>query len=441
MRLYWRVLNAILTKESKKNNSDKIIQDLLCKENFHKCLFALFVEVILIASNITKAVFPKIIISLGIHPAELIKTIEHFVRGEQSLPGQLRKHLRWCEEQILMKYAWQSDSLVLKELSDHIEQLVEIEKKPQPSSGTSRRRKELSYTVDKFLEKVVELAAKRVRDLCRKLALNDVIVDQVWTAVRHAIFVQFALLQDRHIYHIIIASIYGICKVNRIDMRFQQIISRYHEMDELYSPDVITGGDKKAIRDDIIHKITYVDVQGSQVKVLQGDIIKYYNLMFVAKMKSFLLLFKKNKGKGKISAVPEEPARRQQTYDMWGSQIYVSATRSSKMKTLSSTQNGAAENTQESANVNQDLSMPGVERTPRTAQLYAKREQASLNRINNFVNRSTPLHFDDDQENTEGDESPANTNEKKRKMEQDGEFTASKRFKTMAERMVADNGL
>ena len=141
------------------------------------------------------------------------------------------------------------------------------------------------------------------------------------------------------------------------------------------------------------------------------------------------------------AAVPEEPARRQQTYDMWGSQIYVSATRSSKMKTLSSTQNGAAENTQESANVNQDLSMPGVERTPRTAQLYAKREQASLNRINNFVNRSTPLHFDDDQEDTEGGESPANTSEKKRKMEQDGEFTASKRFKTMAERMAVDNGL
>ena len=100
--------------------------------------------------------------------------------------------------------------------------------------------------------------------------------------------------------------IYGICKVNRIDMRFQQIISKYHEMDELYSPDVITGGDRKAIRDDIIHKIKYVDVQGNQVKVLQGDIIKYYNLMFVAKMKSFLLLFK-NRGKGKISAVPEEP--------------------------------------------------------------------------------------------------------------------------------------
>ena len=51
--------------------------------------------------------------------------------------------------------------------------------------------------------------------------------------------------------------------------------------------------------------------------------------------------------------------------------------------------------------------------TPRTAQLYAKREQASLNRINNFVNRSTPLHFDDDQEDTEGGKSPANTIEKK----------------------------
>ena len=67
-----------------------------------------------------------------------------------------------------------------------------------------------------------------------------------------------------------------------------------------------------------------------------------------------------------------------------------------------------------------------------------KREQASLNRINNFVNRSTPLHFDDDQENTEGDESPANTNEKKRKAVQDGQFTASKRFKTMAESMAVD---
>ena len=32
-------------------------------------------------------------------------------------------------------------------------------------------------------------------------------------------------------------------------------IEKYHELDELYSPAVITSGDKKAVRDKIIHKI------------------------------------------------------------------------------------------------------------------------------------------------------------------------------------------
>ena len=77
---------------------------------------------------------------------------------------------------------------------EHRQQLIVIEQQPQAQpNNAARRRKELSYTVDKFLEKVVEIAAKRVRDLCDKLHLPGQIVDQAWTVVRHAILVKFEL--------------------------------------------------------------------------------------------------------------------------------------------------------------------------------------------------------------------------------------------------------
>ena len=443
VKLYWRVLNALLINLSKKPNSVDSINKLLWKEDFHKCLFALSVEVILIAKSITKAIFPKVIKLLNIHPAELIKTIEHFVRGEQSLPAQLRRHLRWCEEQILMKYAWETNSLMLKKIMEHRQQLIVIEQQPQAQpNNAARRRKELSYTVDKFLEKVVEIAAKRVRDLCEKLHLPGQIVDQAWTVVRHAILVKFELIQDRHIYHIIIAGIYGICKVNQIKMTFQLIIEKYHELEELYSPAVITSGDKKAVRDKIIHKIKIntndeVDPQtGANVSYVQGNIIEYYNKLFVQSMKTFLLKFKKNETTGKILAVPEQTSRTINKPEMWGTQIFVSSTRKSHVgsksdrRAVSSTENvynnsntSIVNNTNGGGGGGGDdayKGLPGVDQTPRTAALYAKKENATLNRINEFVNRRTPLHFDDDGDITmvpinQTHDNNNNNNEKKRK--------------------------
>ena len=142
--------------------------------------------------------------------------------------------------------------------------------------------------------------------------------------------------------------------------------------------------------------------------------------MFVQTMKSFLYKFKKDETTGKILAVPEQVTRKQQAYDMWGPQIFVSTTRTAhateNMNSSSNTNrnnNGYNRNSIMNAERNEKyFGLSHVDQTPRTAALYATRENVSLNRINEFVNRRTPLHFDDDGDITK--KSETNTNKKRK---------------------------
>jgi hypothetical protein len=375
VRLYWRGLDALLGREMKRLEQNSVeLETLLRKAEFHKCMFALCVDVILVANNNNSMVFPAVPERLKIHPSSLVKMVEIFVRGEPSLPGQLRRHLRWCEEQILEKHAWNSTSPMLKKLGTLAVPLGQIEATAQ--TAPSGRRSGIPFTVDKFLEKVEQVAASRLRNLSELLNLGGAIVDQAWTVTRHALLCKYEILQGRHLHQVILCSVYGICKVNEVDMTFAHIINAYKKLPELFSPANLSAKTQQTAR---LNVIMDIDLRhGNQGANSRGDIIKFYNDIFIPCMKEFLMKFKVPAlASATVQAVPKERTSSLPASHRVASNVFVIAPRGLNEK-------GNAINTK---GASADPPYPAwVEQTPRTAALYAHREAATISRINQRLN-------------------------------------------------------
>jgi hypothetical protein len=378
VRLYWRVLGKIVERDEIKRMSAESVEQLLFKDEFHRCMFALATDVVLVAHGITTMVFPAVPVKLEIHAASLIKMIEIFVRGETSLPGQLRRHLRWCEEQILEWHAWAHHSPMMAKLRSLKEPLRKFDSMSPFEIAHHRSDLNIPFTVEKFLEKVEQLAASRLRSLNDILQLPDSILDQAWTVCRHAILCKDELLCGRHLHQIILAAIFSIGKVNKMELKFARIITAYKRIPELFSPANLSAASQQAARSKVFSDISLAvsNVNAEAGSEGRGDIIKFYNYVFLPQMKEFVVQFS-GISAITIQPVPEIRTRFPRATQYAGANVIVTASRAS---------NRLHHPPGTSAPSGMSQYPAGIENTPRTAALYAHREATSISRINQRLN-------------------------------------------------------
>lgn len=114
-KLYYRVLEAICRAESLNANANNLIQ-LLSNERFHRCLIACSAELVLATHKTVIMMFPAVLESTGLTAFDLSKIIENFVRHEESLPRELKRHLNSLEEQLLESMVWEKGSSLYNSL-------------------------------------------------------------------------------------------------------------------------------------------------------------------------------------------------------------------------------------------------------------------------------------------------------------------------------------
>ncbi|CAM0873627.1 unnamed protein product [Alopecurus aequalis] len=114
-KLYYRVLEAICRAESLNNNVNNLTP-LLSNERFHRCLIACSAELVLATHKTVIMMFPAVLESSGLTAFDLSKIIENFVRHEESLPRELKRHLNSLEEQLLESMAWEKGSSLYNSL-------------------------------------------------------------------------------------------------------------------------------------------------------------------------------------------------------------------------------------------------------------------------------------------------------------------------------------
>ena len=137
-----------------------------------------------------------------------------------------------------------------------------------------------------FFAKVMHLAARRLSDLCTRLNLTQEIVRNSYVLIEHVVYEQTNLLYNRHLDQIILSAVYGVCKVNsgatqRPTVAFRDIIYQYS---------------KQPQSNEEVFWTVVLEQSDPELEIMRrGDVISFYNTVFVSRVKSFLLTLRKKK--------------------------------------------------------------------------------------------------------------------------------------------------
>ena len=299
--LYWRALVQLLDKESARLGVTAH-SNLLGSESFHKALLSCATETVLKANSLITLTFPKILETFNISAIDFFKVLESFVSVTHNLPTALRRHLNRVHEMILEQYAWVSNSPLFAMIHKQKEQnLWPIDSLAPPTSlsedddaaiappaagGRPSGDKSLVMLFDKLLA----LCSVLIYDLSHALgeqlledlpltcsidgkATGPCVKDQIYATLKACLADHhYTLCRNRSILHIVLCTFYGVCKVNKLqhEVKFQVIIQTYKEL--------LRGSSAE----NIVHQIPLVDD-------VRGDIIQFYNTVYLPTMKQHLI--------------------------------------------------------------------------------------------------------------------------------------------------------
>ncbi|KAF8400097.1 hypothetical protein HHK36_015972 [Tetracentron sinense] len=116
LKLYYRVLEAMCTAEAQILHANNLTS-LLSNERFHRCMLACSAELVLATHKTVTMLFPAVLERTGITAFDLSKVIESFIRHEESLPRELRRHLNSLEERLLESMVWEKCSSMYNSLT------------------------------------------------------------------------------------------------------------------------------------------------------------------------------------------------------------------------------------------------------------------------------------------------------------------------------------
>ncbi|XP_034062173.1 LOW QUALITY PROTEIN: retinoblastoma-like protein 1 [Gymnodraco acuticeps] len=176
-----------------------------------------------------------------------------------------------------------------------------------PAAGSGRPRRTGSLAL--FFRKVYHLASVRLRDLCVKMDVSSELRGKIWTCFEHALVHCTALMKDRHLDQLMLCCVYIISKITKETHTFHDIMKCYRGQpqasshvyrsvllrhtpreqvtDENMEVDPVSGGES-AEKTNQASGEANTDQSGEEER---GDLIQFYNSVFVLKMKSFALRY------------------------------------------------------------------------------------------------------------------------------------------------------
>ncbi|KAK1796308.1 hypothetical protein P4O66_009374 [Electrophorus voltai] len=157
-----------------------------------------------------------------------------------------------------------------------------------------------------FFRKVYHLASVRLRDLCLKLDISADLRAKIWTCFEHSLVYCTDLMKDRHLDQLLLCAIYIIAKISKEEHTFQDIMKCYRSQPQACSHVYRCVLLRKRVRDQQADENMEVDPPADQCKVTnptnvraegdreseeRGDLIQFYNSVYVLKLKPFALKY------------------------------------------------------------------------------------------------------------------------------------------------------
>ncbi|XP_011686230.1 PREDICTED: retinoblastoma-like protein 1 isoform X2 [Wasmannia auropunctata] len=165
-----------------------------------------------------------------------------------------------------------------------------------------------------FFRKFYNLACVRMQDLCNSLEISDNDKKKIWTIFEYSIKERTKLMKDRHLDQILMCAIYVICKLVRIERNsFTEIMRCYRLQPQAESHiyrsvliekvsndgDPATSGNERSEERNTVGgenatPPTPTNMAGTSQNFdgeIRGDLIKFYNTMYVPQVNEFAKKF------------------------------------------------------------------------------------------------------------------------------------------------------
>ncbi|XP_062343686.1 retinoblastoma-associated protein isoform X4 [Cinclus cinclus] len=156
----------------------------------------------------------------------------------------------------------------------------------QPAVIPQTQKPQKSTSLSLFYKKVYLLAYRRLHTLfLHLLSEHPDLEPLIWTLFQHTLQNEYELMRDRHLDQIMMCSMYGICKVKNVDLRFKIIVSAYKEL---------CNTNQETFKRVLIREEQY------------DSIIVFYNLVFMQKLKTNILQYASSRPPT-LSPIPHTP--------------------------------------------------------------------------------------------------------------------------------------
>ncbi|KAK9161121.1 hypothetical protein Syun_007462 [Stephania yunnanensis] len=347
LKLYYRVLEAMCKAEAQILHATNLTS-LLTNERFHRCMLACSAELVLATHKTVTMLFPVVLERTSITAFDLSKVIESFIRHEESLPRELRRHLNSLEERLLESMVWEKGSSLYNSLivarpalATEINRLgllaepmmsldsiavhnnitygsfpplpsMHKHETPQGWNGDIRSPKRVCHDLrsalverNSFTSPVKDRLLNGLKSKYPPAALQSVFASPTRpnpagggeTCAETGINIFFSKIMKlaavringlverlKQTQHIILCSLYGVAKISQLNLTFREIVYNYRKQPQC-KPQVFRS--------------IFVD-GSSRHNVEHVDIITFYNDVFIPIVKPLLV----NLGAGGASPKP-----------------------------------------------------------------------------------------------------------------------------------------
>ncbi|KAK4538104.1 hypothetical protein CDCA_CDCA16G4129 [Cyanidium caldarium] len=265
LAVYFHALESVLRAESQRlNRSVEFAPKLLAIDAFHKSLLLCAVETVCASYGIRDELhFDRLLVEFDLSAFEFLKVITSFVNTVENLPPQAKRRLTACQECVLSVLGWHSTSPLVTALR----------------SGRGESESVPAAAVDLFFSKLLTQVSYRLLCICYRLGLHDESFEsRAWAVFKHALAEQWELFVGRHVDTIVMCSVYGAGKVlPEVLLKFSDVIAAYKA--------VVAGSECVRPCDSLQAVFRDVPLDDGE----RGDVIAFYNMIFIPHMKRFLL--------------------------------------------------------------------------------------------------------------------------------------------------------
>jgi retinoblastoma-like protein 1 len=175
-----------------------------------------------------------------------------------------------------------------------------------------------------FYRKVYHLASVRLRDLCLKLDVSNELRRKIWTCFEFTLVHCPDLMKDRHLDQLLLCAFYIMAKVTKEERTFQEIMKSYRNQPQanshVYRSVLLKRIPKEVVAysnnlngdcemtDGELEEATKIPESSSRpMKEERGDLIKFYNTIYVGRVKSFALKYDLSNQDHLMDAPPLSP--------------------------------------------------------------------------------------------------------------------------------------